>query len=347
MQRNAKDLKSAYPPRDLTSFKQLETEIYLFLKANQLSVHQTVYPFFFLLGSLIVVMSLWFLAFYRGLFVPAILYGFASCIVLFKTTHPAIHGGYSSQKYIRHCAAKYINLFFGISDMVWAKGHLQHHRMTNSLQDSDLSQAPILKFHSDNKYKIWYAYQPFYCWLLYAFYLPKAMVSNLYKLLFEPFSGRSKLVSLLLIAIHLFCCYILPIVWHGWLMGLALILCVTVVQSYTILGFFVVNHVVTKVETFSADNVPTDWLHHQLAATCNWSTDSKWCNWLSGGLNHQIEHHLFPNFDESLYPRIAPVVRSYCQKNNIPYRETTTYLEALKLHFAYLSKLRQPTHLEE
>ena len=63
------------------------------------------------------------------------------------------------------------------------------------------------------------------------------------------------------------------------------------------------------------------WAVQQVQGSANWSSGSRWSNWLSGGLNHQIEHHLFPSMSIYLYPTISPVVRQTCAELGISPRQ--------------------------
>lgn len=48
-----------------------------------------------------------------------------------------------------------------------------------------------------------------------------------------------------------------------------------------------------------------------------------WATWLMGGLNYQVEHHLFPNMPRPHLSKAREVVRDYCAANNVPYTETS------------------------
>jgi len=82
-----------------------------------------------------------------------------------------------------------------------------------------------------------------------------------------------------------------------------------------------------------------DPLSHQLRTTCNFGTRSKLLTWYSGGLNHQIEHHLFPQICHVHYPTLAPIVRETAQEFGLPYRAETSFAGAVKLHIQQLKEL--------
>jgi hypothetical protein len=84
------------------------------------------------------------------------------------------------------------------------------------------------------------------------------------------------------------------------------------------------------------------WATQQVCTTTNWASRSHLCNFLSGGLNHQIEHHLFPTMSTCMYPLIAPIVERTCKEFNLPYHNYATFGEAWIDMYHYLQKLGNP-----
>jgi linoleoyl-CoA desaturase len=82
-----------------------------------------------------------------------------------------------------------------------------------------------------------------------------------------------------------------------------------------------------------------DWAVHQLRTTANFATDSRLATWLTGGLNHQIEHHLFPKVAHTHYPRLRPIVGAIAQRHGLPSHDLGGVLPAIKQHFALLKAL--------
>jgi linoleoyl-CoA desaturase len=58
--------------------------------------------------------------------------------------------------------------------------------------------------------------------------------------------------------------------------------------------------------------------------------------WFTGGLNFQVEHHLFPKVSHIHYYKISQIVRDLCKKYNVTYNEYPTFLDAFKSHIAHL-----------
>jgi fatty acid desaturase len=70
-------------------------------------------------------------------------------------------------------------------------------------------------------------------------------------------------------------------------------------------------------------NIENSWAIHQMNTTKNFSRKNKWISWYVGGLNFQIEHHLFPNMPRPHLARASEIVKAYCAEHKIPYTETS------------------------
>jgi linoleoyl-CoA desaturase len=86
-----------------------------------------------------------------------------------------------------------------------------------------------------------------------------------------------------------------------------------------------------------------EWGAHQMRTTANFATTNRFMNWFAGGLNFQIEHHLFPRMRHTLYPRISLIVRQTALEFGLPYHHYDTYAEAVKSHYRFLREMsREP-----
>jgi fatty acid desaturase len=109
---------------------------------------------------------------------------------------------------------------------------------------------------------------------------------------------------------------------------------------YMILGaqylenIFIVNHI---QEDLAHPPQTAHWANKQVLASCNWAAGSTFWNWFSGGLNHQIEHHLFPAISIYLYPSISQIVRDTCKEFNLPYHSYSSFPRAWLAMVCYTS----------
>ena len=92
-------------------------------------------------------------------------------------------------------------------------------------------------------------------------------------------------------------------------------------------------------EPDSTGTMKNTWVIHQLLTTVNFSTKSRFINWFTGGLNHQIEHHIFPNISHIHYSKIGKIVKQTAKEFNLPYNEYKTTRSAIISHFKFLKQM--------
>jgi linoleoyl-CoA desaturase len=90
-----------------------------------------------------------------------------------------------------------------------------------------------------------------------------------------------------------------------------------------------------------------DWAIHQMNTTMNFSPDNRLLSWYVGGLNYQVEHHLFPRISHVHYPALSRIVRSTASEYHIPYLQHQTFRKAITAHIYFLKKLGKISSLEE
>jgi linoleoyl-CoA desaturase len=141
------------------------------------------------------------------------------------------------------------------------------------------------------------------------------------------------------------------IIWGfwPWLLGF---LVMHIVMGLTLSVVFQLAHVVenTEFESVALDetkHIETAWAEHQLKTTSNFAMGSKIISWFVGGLNYQIEHHLFPRVSHIHYPAISKIVMEKCKEFNMPYNYYTTLSEAIASHFRVMKKLGQSEIIEK
>ena len=85
--------------------------------------------------------------------------------------------------------------------------------------------------------------------------------------------------------------------------------------------------------------INNDWAIHQVKTTANFATRSKLVTFFAGGLNFQIEHHLFPKVSHVYYPELSAIVRRVCAEYGITYFETPTLVGAIASHVRFLKRM--------
>jgi linoleoyl-CoA desaturase len=145
---------------------------------------------------------------------------------------------------------------------------------------------------------------------------------------------------------------IIPMIVWGfgpWLLGFFLL---HVVMGLTLSLVFQLAHVVenTEFENVALDetkHIETAWAEHQIKTSSNFSMDNRVISWFVGGLNFQIEHHLFPKVSHIHYPAISKIVIEKCAEFNLPYNQYPTITGAIASHFRVMRMLgKQPSVVE-
>jgi linoleoyl-CoA desaturase len=93
------------------------------------------------------------------------------------------------------------------------------------------------------------------------------------------------------------------------------------------------------------NKIENEWALHQVNTTVNFAMNSKVISWLVGGLNYQVEHHLYPKISHIHYPEISKIVAQTCKDLNIQYHAFPTFWQALVSHFTYLKQMGNPNHV--
>jgi linoleoyl-CoA desaturase len=137
---------------------------------------------------------------------------------------------------------------------------------------------------------------------------------------------------------------VVPIIvwgWAGWLIGFFV---ANAAMGITLSFVFQLAHVVENTEF---EHVPLDetkhletaWAEHQIKTSSNFAMENKVISWFVGGLNYQIEHHLFPRISHVHYPEISKIVQEKCKEFNLPYNQYPTLTQALASHFRVMRQL--------
>ena len=133
---------------------------------------------------------------------------------------------------------------------------------------------------------------------------------------------------------------VLPWYFHGYVQFYQTWLFYNMVLSCGYVYFFAVNHWTLEAEMTDFMNISeTNWGKLQVTNSSNFALDSKFWTWLAGGLNYQIEHHLFPGFIHTRLPEIRDIVRETCKEFNIRYFEFDTFPAAIKSNIGLLNEL--------
>ena len=304
-----------------------------------------------LLGDFSLSMKLWL----------AILLGMFGAFVGFNICHDAIHKSFSKNQSVNKVFSFVFNLI-GASPYVWNICHnIVHHTYTNIAgHDEDIDVAPgLIRFSESETVNKLQRYQHFYAFFLYSFSMLSWAFRKDYKKFFQKKIGEHELVHprieyyklFAFKAIYYFLFIALPLVvmeltWWQFLIGF---LTMQFSQGLVLGLVFQLAHVVEGTSfPFPDDkgNIEEAWAEHQMRTTANFAVDSKLAGFLCGGLNRQIEHHLFPKICHIHYPAIGAIVKQTAVEFGLPYIESPTFSAALVSHYKTLRKLGKEAYAE-
>jgi linoleoyl-CoA desaturase len=270
--------------------------------------------------------------------------------------HDANHGAYSKNKHVNKYMGYVMNII-GASAFNWKVQHnVLHHSFTNiDGMDEDIDpgklmrlspHAPLLKVHK---------LQHIYGWVLYGLMTFLWLTTKDFKQLY-----RYKQLGLLKAQKRTYTGVLIEtivskIVYYTYALVLPLVLIPAPVWVI-LLGFFIMHfitglslglifqpaHVMPTADYPMPDdtgNLETNWAVHQLFTTTNFAPKSKLFSWYVGGLNFQIEHHLFPNICHVHYKKISKIVKATTKEYGLPYNSEKRFVDAIASHARMLKSL--------
>lgn len=281
--------------------------------------------------------------------------GINLAVIGFNVMHEGGHHTFSRQGWINNVSAYSLNVLGGITYYWKIKHNVNHHTYTNIEGiDSDIDVKPFMRLHHGQPWRWFHRFQHIYCIFLYAIsYLAWIFyedfqkyfaggISSAFKKMQMPL--REHLIFWFTKIMYVMLYMIIPILLVGFLPWLVGFIIVTFVCGVTTSLVFQLAHVVegTQFHSLHAEQGSKhQWAIHQMVSTANFATQSKFLHWLLGGLNFQVEHHLFPRISHIHYPVINQYVKEVSREYNVVYNEYNSMLKAIVSHVVLLRKLGQ------
>jgi len=269
--------------------------------------------------------------------------------------HDANHGAYSKNPKVNKALGWILNVVGGYHHNWKIQHNVKHHSYTNVHEhDDDIGNA-IMRLTPDREQKPYYKYQLFYAPLVYTIMtlywvtakdfvqLNKYHKENL--LVTQGLTYNKALRDIILLKIAYYAItlvlplLVVPFPWWHTVLGFLLMhgLCGLVLAL-----IFQPAHVIEETDFFKTDengSLENSWAILQMRTTANFADKSVLFSWFIGGLNYQIEHHLFPNICHVHYKALSKIVKQTAKEFNVPYHEHRTFLDAVRSHFSLLHQL--------
>ncbi|HYF70291.1 MAG TPA: acyl-CoA desaturase [Ohtaekwangia sp.] len=270
--------------------------------------------------------------------------------------HDANHGAYSKKPWVNDLIGYSLNMV-GANAFNWKMQHnVLHHTYTNvHEEDEDISPRGVLRLTPHSEWKKIHRFQFIYAWFLYG-------LMTIVWLTFKDFmrivhyhkTGLAKkqnanivhewIILLATKLIYIGYIFVIPVVFTPllWWQVLLGIIIMHYIAGFMLAIIFQPAHVIEGTEFPLPDenhSLENNWAVHQLHTTTNFGNNSRWFSWYVGGLNFQIEHHLFPNICHVHYRKISSIVKETSKEFGLPYKSARTFVGALAGHARLLKQL--------
>lgn len=282
--------------------------------------------------------------------------GLALAAIGFNIQHDGGHHAYSDRSWVNTLAALSLD-FMGVSSFVWHWTHnVAHHTYVNITgHDADIDLEPIARLSPHQKRRPFHRYQHWYIWPLYCLFTIKW---HLFDDFCEVLSGqcgpqriprlgvRDRIAFLGGKVISFSLAFGVPWLRHPAAHVLLFYCLVSCVLGVTLSVVFQLAHCVEEAEFPLPQGKPgridNAWGVHQVETTVNFSRRSRLAGWFLGGLNFQIEHHLFPRVCHVNYPELSPLVERTCREFGVRYSVHASFRAALASHYRWLRRMGNP-----
>jgi linoleoyl-CoA desaturase len=281
------------------------------------------------------------------------LLGLGQSFIGMSVMHDTVHDAYTKNPLLRFLLQIPI-VAIGVEPRIWRIEHnVLHHTYPNVEGiDQDIHPRYVFRFTENQPRKWYHAYQHIYATFIYGLLLIEWLtikdfvkVIKYYRMGFFNASqtvytaGIILLKKLLFYLVFLFVpLEILP--FEPWVIA-AMFLTMLVTGGICMTIVFQLAHVVPCCETENDIEQLADknWHVHQLETTCDFAHGNKLVSYLIGGLNYQVEHHLFPHICHLHYPAIAVIVKQTASEFDVPYHYESTFWGVVKAHYRHLKEL--------
>lgn len=314
---------------------------------------KTIVLFSIYLAPLVLMLTLDFA--WWWLLVFAITMGIAKAGIGFCVMHDAIHGTFSANKNMNKVMS-FSSYLIGAAVTPWKiKHNVLHHTYTNIHgMDTDIESKALLRLSFNAPLWKVHKLQYIYAFFFYMFTSLAFLIGDFVDLVRYQKDGILKkqggtfgneLFKLILFRVLYLGVFIsLPVIftdipWWGTIIGFFTIHFVT---GLILSSVFQIAHLIEETsqhDIHDGEELEHSWAQHQLETTANFAAGNRFLTWYTGGLNHQVEHHLFPNISHVHYHKLYDIVKRTAREFNLPYYEKKTFWSALKSHIITLKSL--------
>jgi linoleoyl-CoA desaturase len=283
----------------------------------------------------------------------AISLGLSMAAVGFNIQHDGGHQAYSKRPWINRLMARTLDLMGG-SSYFWARKHNTiHHNYANITgHDDDINLGFLGRMSPHQKRLKVHRFQHLYLWVLYGLLPIKWQLYDDFRDLITGRVGGKRFarpkgwdLAVFLGGKTLFfsLALVVPLLMHPTWAVLLFYMAASLVQGVVLSVVFQLAHCVEEaafpLPRQDTGRMETTWALHQVEATVDFARGSRLLSWFIGGLNFQIEHHLFPRICHVHYPALAPLVKDACREFGLRYAAHETFLAGVVSHYRWLRRM--------
>ena len=289
-----------------------------------------------------------------AMFGLCVVMGVALAGVGMSVMHDSCHGSYSANRRVNKIMSYTMNLIGGNAFNWKVQHNIKHHTYTNIYgADEDVNNGDVIRLSPYSDYKWYHKYQHIYSWALYLLGTISWVTIKDFRQLgqfkregMKTFSYSEEMTKLIITKLLYWGYMILiPIIFidlpfYVVLLGFVL---VHFVAGFILTVVFQCAHIVEDLEHdkyIDPTKINHSWAVHQILTTADFSRKNPILNWYLGGLNFQIEHHLFPNICHIHYTKISQIVKKTVQDFNMEYREFPNMMTAIASHYRTLKAVQ-------
>lgn len=275
--------------------------------------------------------------------------GITKAFIGFNVMHDASHGSFSKNRTINMFVAHILSFTLGAFSILWLIKHVKIHHVFTNIEgsDDDIDTNGKIRFHKDQQWEQFHKYQSIYAQplygLLYSYWVYFSDFKKYFRKKIKNEDASLTFVQHILFwaskLTYLFLFWFMPLQNHSFGMVLAGNLVMGFVCGIFLANIFQLAHVngVSEFTTqVSGNKNSKEW---QVRSTANFATDNNFATWFLGGLNFQIEHHLFPHISHRHYKGMQAGVKKICEEYNIPYVCFPSFKDGYKKHTAWIKEL--------
>lgn len=340
-------------------FEEVKKEVAAYFETNNKNMHGNTEMFTKFFLWIVAWMGTWYLIIvFKETFWLAVMVGvahmFTHVMIAFNIAHDANHNAmFKSKK--KNIIVGYIIELLGCSRKMWVLSHNQeHHTFVNiHKHDNNIDGYNLLRLCPHDKWAPHFKFQWLYAPFIYGLATVNYATFRDIKLLFRYTKSHDLSVRFYLEFI------VFKIIYYSYLFIIPILVFhvdYKIIITYFLIGhffnglfltiIFVTGHLVedTTYPSVEENAINTNWAVHVISSTCDYSTKTNFMQWLIGGINLHVAHHLFPKICHVHYKHISPIIRKIAIDHGYQYKEITTFKSAVISHFKLLRELGQPVY---